>query len=183
MYSKKILLFIVSFCFILLYSGCGGSEEVVWLDWPEALEATEAADKKVVVFIHLPGCDVCDRMREETFGHPVIADYLNRYFHVVDFSGLYEGTIPLKDHDWTFIKDGDSGYHQLALALTDAQDYIDYPSTVLLNEEMERISFVSGELAPSELEMLLNYVNTDSFWETPPEEYKENFIGKIPKEE
>lgn len=178
---------IVAILMLLFVTSCSESQDVQtvnWVDWSE-WDAKEAqADKKGLIWIHSPGCDDCQEMGIETFGHPLIIKYINTHYHAAKLDVNYEGDIITKGETWQFIPSliqGEQGYHQLSAALLGKKEgeAISYPSVVFLDEKFNSIVPISQKLTAVELELLLAFVAEDHFKKMNIEQFKQVFKSKI----
>lgn len=141
------LLFILSSAFVFNNDIEAPQEESVaklvkWYSWEEAVEANKTAPKKFFVDIYTDWCGWCKKMDANTFETEKVAAYLNENFYPVKFNAEQKETINFAGQDFEFVQSGRRGVHMLAYSLTDGK--MSYPTTVTLNEKMERIMISPG---------------------------------------
>lgn len=169
---------------LFLVSACQkNTPEIEWLTWEQGVEKAAAKDRKVMVFVHDPSCDTCKEMDSVTLRHPVISDFLHQHFYCIKFNGKRKEPIVTKGSTYKYTEPlgGGEGYHQLAAALTHSQDMLTYPSVVLLDENMDLIEPAKGNIPPEQLDVILHYVQDDSYKSTNFAAYLETFESKVGK--
>ncbi len=119
-------------------------------------------------------------MDRETFSHPVIVAYLNKYFYAVKFNAESSDSVMFEGH--TFINEGKGIHptHQLALAFFQStKQQVAYPTTFYLDEKMQLITPRPGYLDATQLEVLLHYIVDEKYKPISLDDYKKTFISSI----
>ena len=89
-------------------------------------------------------------MDASTFKDPVIADFMNRYFYPVKMDAEMSDTIIFNNHTFVNPNPGKSrSTHQFAASILDYQ--LSYPSYVILDENVQRITIYRGYKQPDDL--------------------------------
>ena len=122
--------------------GAVAAADITWLSWAQAVEATKAAPKPLIVDVYTDWCGWCKRMDETTFRDPRVAAYVNDNFYAVKLDAEQKGDIVYDGTTFSFQQQGKRGVHMLAASLLDGR--LSYPSIVYLNGAMERTMISPG---------------------------------------
>jgi len=151
--------------------------KVKWYTFEEAVKLAEKEPKKLFIDVYTDWCGWCKRMDQNTFSHPVIAEYLNTYFYPVKFNA--ESTKPIEFAGKTFINEGSGSRspHQLAVALL--QGRMSYPSVAYMTEDLQLLTAVPGYLEPKGIEPILEYFAKDSYKTVQWADFQKSFVSSI----
>jgi thioredoxin-related protein len=144
------------FLYILFNSlAINAQETVKWLSFEKAIELNKTNQKQFLVSIYTDWCGWCKKMDTETYTNPIIAKYINDNYHAIKLNG--EGKEPITFNNYTFKqkKQGNIVYHELSAAMLDGK--LSYPTTIILNKEVQLLDRIPGYLTPRKMEMVLAY--------------------------
>ena len=142
---------------------------ITWLTWEQAQAAQKKNPKKIFVDVYTDWCGWCKRMDATTFENPAIAKYMSENFYCVKFNAETKETITFKGEAYK----SDGRYSSLATFLM--QNRMSFPTTIYLDETLNLINIVPGYMDPKSAEVVLNYHATNSFKNTPWDEFQKNF--------
>jgi len=176
---KKLSIFI----FLLLFA-CSSSSSIEWMGWQEAENRTTKKDKKGFVWVYTDWCEQSQKMMDTHLKNSDVIRYINENFYAIEFNGQSKEDITIKDKTWRFVETAQGDYHELAQVLTVVDKYnvnqsIAYPRIVFLDEELNLITPIDGNLDLKELEMVLAFVATDSFKEMTIEQFMLKFTPQF----
>jgi thioredoxin-related protein len=178
--KKLIFILCIVVCTQLLSTGQTSVEKVKWYTVKEAMDLQKTAPRKILIDIYTDWCGWCKKMDKETFSHPVIAAYLNKYFYPVKFNAETYDSITFGGHKFINEGKGTRSTHQFALALFQAQNLQPaYPSIAYLDEKLQLIRVWNGFWTAPQIEVWLNYVVEEKYKPLPLEEYQKTFVSKI----
>lgn len=124
---------------------------VGWVAFGEAMEANASGKKKlqrpVMVDFYTDWCGWCKRQDATTFRDPRVVNYLNQWYHAVQFDA--EGNSPVVFRGETLKRQGKT--HALATQLASNRGRIGYPTIVLLSPEGETLAVLQGYQTPEKL--------------------------------
>lgn len=164
-----ILFFVIQMVFL----ACDSDEKLKWLEWEAGEKAMTNGNKKALVWVYDPGCPTCEEAEQRIFNTPEINQYLNQHFIPIKLSGKRKEPITTKGRTYYF-RSGLNGYHfhDLAQGITQSKETISYPQLVFLDENMDVIAPLDGNIQPDELDLLLHFVAEEQFKKMSIDEYK-----------
>jgi len=167
---EKKNLFFVAFA---LFFACSTNTDLTWLAWEAGEAKATKTDKKVLVWVYDPSCSTCKEAEQRIFNTPKINQYLNQHFIPIKLSGKRKEIITTKGKTYIY-RQGLNGYdfHDLAQAITQSKETISYPQLVFLDENMNIIAPLSGNIQPKELNLLLHFVAEEQFKKMDIETYR-----------
>ncbi len=164
---KKLLLFALTLPFFALAFVTPPQDppakKIHWYTWEEMVAANAKNPKPIFVDVYTHWCGWCKKMDRSTFQDPAIVKTLTQDFYAVKLNAEQKETIHFLGSDLKYVKNGRSGYHELASALLD--DRMSYPTTVLLNSKYERIMISPGYKNAKKLMQELKYVTSGEYEE------------------
>jgi thioredoxin-related protein len=153
-----------------------GKKKIDWLSFNEMMTKMESQSKKILVFITTDWAGWGKRMDQSTFSDSLIIEMVQRYFFPVKLDAEYKEDIVVRDRTYKFIPNGRRGYHELAAELLNGR--MAYPYCVFLDESGNIITTLPGYKEPDELNVVLEYIRTDSYktmtWDAYQREYFRN---------
>jgi len=166
MITKWLAVPIVSFFLLaaLPLTSVSSDNGVQWLTMEEAQEQMLEEPRMVFVDVYTDWCGWCRRMTNETYTHPVIADYLNTHFYPVKLNAEQEG--PIVFGGTTYINENIGQRrptHSFAIALL--QGRMSYPSVVFFDEQMQLLTALPGFRPPAGMEAVLAFFKTGAYKE------------------
>lgn len=178
--------------FTLLFMCACSSSGINWMSWEEA-NNNEPFNKKGLVWLYADWCTTSEFVADNVLSSPEIQNYINQNFYAINFNGETNAAINTSGREWDFIEQNNpqntlsKGYHELALALTDLDadrfnKAVPYPRIIFLDEQMNRIVPVDGNLTEDELMTLLEFVAEDLFKTMTIDEYMQQKAIKRFKE-
>jgi uncharacterized protein YyaL (SSP411 family) len=144
------------------------AQEVKWYTFEQAVELNKKEPRKIMVDVYTNWCKWCKEMDKNTFNNPIIAEYLNSTYYAVKFNAEQKESITIDTTTFKYIAQGNSGYHELAVALLNGQ--MSYPSVVFLNEKVQIFHVNKGYRAAKEFDEILKFIGGNFYltekWET-----------------
>ena len=149
--------------FLILFIGTAhiSRAQVNWMSFEEAVEKSKIEKKKIFIDVYTDWCGWCKVMDKNTFGLPLIADYLNENYYAVKFNAEQREEIIFRDHTFKFVPSGAKGYHELAAALL--QNKLSYPTFVILNEDYEIVNITPGYIKPEPFHKIISFYKEGSY--------------------
>lgn len=148
-------------------------DKVQWYSWEQAMELSKAEHKKIIVFIHTDNCNWCVKMENATFNETHISSYLNEKYLPVKFNAQQKDPIIFNGKEYKFVKQGRSGYHELAAALTGGR--LVYPTSVFLDQEGRVLQSIQGYQEHHVFEMIMTFFGEDHHTKTPWKRYVNSY--------
>jgi thioredoxin-related protein len=176
---KTVYLFVLAMLAISPLSA-QRTDKVKWLSLEEALKLNAVAPRNILIDTYTDWCGWCKKMDAETFDHPVIAAYINKYFYAVKFDAesaapvnfggnRYEGS-KIVNQNGRALKTT----HQFATALGVKA----YPTIVYMTGDFKVIVPFPGFQTAEDIEPWLHFfVDTNISFE----EYKKRFVSDMKK--
>ncbi len=171
---RKLLFFmLLGFTAVFSSSFTFKVDKVQWYSWEQAMELSKAEQKKIIVFIHTNSCNWCEKMENSTFNETHISAYLNEKYLPVKFNAQQKETITFNNKEYKYVKNGRSGYHELAAVLTGGR--LVYPTSVFLDQEGRILQSIQGYQEHHIFEMIMTFFGEDHHMKTPWKKYVNNY--------
>lgn len=178
---RKITVLIPSILFFFSFAGLAQeANRVKWYTIEEAEKLNKQEPRKIMIDVYTDWCGWCKKMDNETFNHPVIAAYINRYYYPVKLNAESKEDITFNGNTYKYVAQGARGYHELAAGLLNGR--MSFPSVAYMNEKMELLGAVPGFYTPDRIEPLLNYIAEDKYISESLEEYQKTFRSRLTAE-
>jgi len=173
---KKLLVGVILITTILFNAG---AQEINWMSWEEAVEASSDEKRKFVVDVYTEWCGWCKKMDASTFRDPDIVEYVNANYYAIKFDAEQKSDITLGGKVYKFNKTGKRGYHQLAAEITRGR--LSYPTVVFLDEDLNLIQSIQGYRDRKSFEMIMKYFGENYHTSTPWKKYVRGYNSpKVP---
>lgn len=157
--------------FICLGTAFPAAAQINWLTWEEAQVKNQAEPRKFIVDVYTKWCGWCKKMDAATFKQPQIASYINSNYYAIKFDAETKSDITFKNKVYKYIRQGSTGYHQLASEITFGR--LSYPTIVFFDENLNIIQPLPGYQDPASLEKILKYFAEGYYKTTPWKKYQE----------
>ncbi|MCB9188013.1 MAG: thioredoxin family protein [Flavobacteriales bacterium] len=176
---RKFIAFTLLF---ISFTSSYAQEEINWMTWDEMIQQREKDStnkKKVFIDFTTGWCGWCKKMDATTFKDPSVIQYMNSNYYPVKFDAETRDTIEFNGHTFTnsdpaFVKSSPTARgrtHWFAYSILDGAT--SYPSYVVLDENLTRLSIYPGYKTQEELIGILVFFATDQY------KYYHNYLNKI----
>jgi thioredoxin-related protein len=171
----------VLFAFFLLFismQSSWGQQKIKWLTLDEAMERSKTDKRKIFIDVYTHWCGWCRKMDNTTFAQETIVQYINDNYFPVKFDAQHQDIIKFKGQAYQFIKQGNSGYHELAAKFLHGQ--MSFPSIVFLDEDYNIIQAIPGYQDAYNFEMIATYFAENHHRHIPWSRFSENYRKNNP---
>ena len=171
-------------CILCMAWSGNAQKKIKWMTWDEAMEKSQAEQKKIVVDIYTKWCGWCKKMDKATFRNEFIVDFVNDNFYAVKFDAEYKDPIVFNGKEYNYVKKGRRGFHELAIELTKGK--LSFPTVVFMDENRQVIQPIPGFQDAEKFELIMTYFAGEHFKETPWRRYtriynRENYLHMVGK--
>jgi thioredoxin-related protein len=152
------------------------TDKIKWLDFEDAVAQNKKKPKKMFIDMYTDWCGWCKKMDASTFINPVIVEYMNENFYAVKFNAERKDTITFNGKKYYNQNPaGQRSSHELAMELLSGR--MSYPSFILLDQDVQKITVVPGFRKAPEFEAILHYIGEDAYKTQKWEEFSASFKG------
>ncbi|MEO6902956.1 MAG: DUF255 domain-containing protein [Bacteroidia bacterium] len=155
------------------------SSPVHWYTFSEAVALQKKEPRMIMVDVYTDWCGPCKMMSANTFGNPIIANYLNTKFYPVKFNAetrdsvAFNGVV-FKNNN---ALDVQRPVHDFAASILDGK--MVYPSIVFLNEEIKRVQVLTGYHKADQFEPIITFFGSNIYKDSTYEAFQKTFIPQI----
>jgi thioredoxin-related protein len=148
--------------------------KIKWLDIEEAAALNKKKPKKIFIDTYTDWCGWCKKMDQTTFVNPVIVEYMNQNYYAVKFNAERKDTVNFNGKQYINPNPaGTRSSHQLAQELLAGR--MSYPSFVILDETLTKVTTVPGYRKAPEFETILHYFGENAYKTQKWEEFGPSF--------
>ena len=139
-----------------------------WQSFQQTDKLLKENPKKVFITLYTSWCKWCKKLEGEVLADTVLSNYINGHYYAIRFNA--ESKEDVSFFGQTFSYDPIAKVHSLALALMEGE--IGYPSSFILNEELELLQPVKGFVKKEEISPILQFYGDNHYKSKTWEEYK-----------
>jgi thioredoxin-related protein len=142
------------------------SAKIKWLDFEEAVALNKKKPKKMFIDMYTDWCGWCKKMDGSTFINPVIVEYMNENYYAVKFNAERKDTVNFNGKQYLNPNpSGTRSTHQLAMELLSGR--MSYPSFIILDEKLNKVTTVPGYRKAPEFESILHFFGENAYLTDP----------------
>ncbi|HEV7231774.1 MAG TPA: DUF255 domain-containing protein [Bacteroidia bacterium] len=155
--------------------------EVKWHSLAEAEKLNKKEPRKILIDIYANWCNGCKVMNKTTFSDPLVKDYLNKHFYLVDLNAEIKDSIRFLGK--TYYNNGRNGtpFHDLVIELS--HQNLSLPTLVMLDEQMKTVDTLPFYISPETLDPILHFYADGSYKTLKWEEYLRKYGEKEKEKE
>lgn len=128
-------------------------EAVLWQGIPDAERLASKRKKMILIDVSTKWAGWSSLMEKNTYSKKSIIRYLNENFYAVRLDAETTDTIDF--NHLTYYRNSGSPYHTLAYSLLEGN--MQFPSTVILDEEINELLVIPGYMDAKKMEVVLHY--------------------------
>lgn len=130
-----------------------GQSVVQWTAFEHLNDSLRNEKKPLMIFIHTEWCKYCDMQENIVFQQAKIASLLSQNFYCLRLEA--EGSDEIKFLNRRYAFQSGSGYHQLAELLGKKNGSLIFPTTVLVNKDLQIYTRLQGLQTAADLQSVL----------------------------
>lgn len=143
------LMLVPSFCLSQMRTG-------TFSDW-EIQQQKEA--KPTIIHIYTDWCAICKIESFQLNKDKELVEMINENFDFINFEAeKTKEKIIFQGKEFNYLPNGNSGIHELVLALSKNKTQPIYPLWIILNEDQELVYYHEGQFKPEKMKKKLNEI-------------------------
>jgi len=147
--------------------------QIHWVGFDEAVRLNSQHPKKIFIDVYTQWCGWCKKMDQSTYTDPTVVQYINKYYYAVRLDAETADTFHFKDHKFFNTKPYTRGFaNELASSLLD--DKLAYPTTVYMDENFSRLTYIQSYMGTNDLMPVLKYFAENKYKSMTYEDYKKS---------
>lgn len=108
--------------------------------------------KPVIIHLYTDWCPVCKIESFQLNKNKELVEMINEDFYFIDFEAeKTKGKINFQGQEFNYLPNGNSGIHELALALSKNKNQPVYPLWIILDKNQNLIYFHEGQFKPEKM--------------------------------
>lgn len=132
----------LAFLFVLFAQLGNSQTSLNWLGAKELQEQYSNAPKPIILFVYTDWCKICKMQEAQMQSDSALSFALENSFYLFRINA--ESRIALNFFGRIYEFDDASGYHELALYFAARQNQLEFPSTVILDSNLNPVFFRQG---------------------------------------
>jgi len=158
----------------------GDGNGVHWMSFDQALKLNATNPKKIFIDVYTDWCGWCKKMDADTYTDPAIISYLNKYYYSVRLDAETGDTFHFQNHKFSNPRPHTKGYtNELASSLLDGK--LGYPTTVYMDEKIQRLTYIQSYVSATYLMPVLKYFAENKYQTMKFDDYKKTIVGTAAK--
>jgi len=154
------------FAFIyIIGTSCSSVKEISskptvnWLTFDQVQDSLRHNPKMVIVDTYATWCGPCKQMDKVTYENPEVVEFINKNFYAIKFDAETMENINFKSKTFTnsFNK---YNTHNLTYEIAAIDGKIAYPTTTILDSQLNKIETIDSFLFPDDMLALLNRIQS-----------------------
>ncbi len=162
---------------LMSITSMSAATEIEWKTPQEVDKLMQEEPKKVLVDFYTSWCGWCKVMDKNTYSDENIINYINENFYAIKFDAeskdsfefqgeMYKYNPKARAHEW---------------AITYLGGRMSYPTTLFLLEGFQTPMAIPGYIKTPVMEVILSFINTESFKTQNFEDYQKTYESKNPE--
>lgn len=157
---KKFFLYSILFGCFTMYSQ-NKKENITIFTFEEVEKLQQQNPKPIVVFIYTDWCKFCHGMKKNTFQNKEVIRTLNEKFYFIKLNAEEKRNITFLGKTFKYKPSGNkTGINELAKELATINKKISYPTTTILNSNLEIDLQIGNYINSTEMHQLLKNFST-----------------------
>jgi len=137
--------------------------------------------KKILVSISASFCNTGRVMQKTTFVDTTIANYINKYFYIVNFDAQQTDTLIFKNEKYFNTLINNFPLHNLALKLSNNK--LTLPSLCIIDEQLTTLDVLNFYQSPQQIKPILEYFGSNTYKTKAWAEFIKNYSVTAAKPE
>jgi thioredoxin-related protein len=151
-------------------------EKIKWLTIEEAEALNKTTPKKVIIDLYTDWCGWCKKMDALTFANPEITAYINKNYHAVKMNAEQRESITFRGKRYDFNPTATrTGANQLAADLGTSNGRLGYPTIIILDENLDKISTDPGFKDITAMNKIIKYFGDNFYKDMNWEQYIQKY--------
>ena len=148
------------------------STEINWITSIDELQAKmQKEPKKVYIDIYTGWCGWCKKMDASTFSNPALIKYMNRNFYAVKFDAERQDVIHFMGKEYRY----EPQYKANTFAVELMKGQMGYPTGIIMMENFQNPTPLSGYLTVAQLETVLTYFGDNAYKHQNGADYQKTY--------
>ncbi|UII25831.1 thioredoxin family protein [Fulvivirga maritima] len=132
----------IAFWFSLGLTSAAPAQSVQWTAFEYLEDSLRAEKRPLLIFIHAEWCKYCAMQENTTFSDEALASVLKESFYCLKLDAEITEEITFLGRKYQF--QSSRGYHQLAEMLGRKEGPLIFPSTIIMNQQLQIIYQLQG---------------------------------------
>lgn len=116
--------------------------------------------KPIIIHIYTSWCSVCKIESFQLNKNADLVQFINENFYFINFDAeKTKETIRFQGKEFTYLPNGNSGIHELVLALSKNKKQPVYPLWIVLDKDLNLIEYHEGLFKPEKLKQKLQEIS------------------------
>lgn len=149
----------IVFCFLMMISGFCFSQKLKSISFSELNNIQKENRKPIIIHLYTDWCSVCKIESFQLKKDKDLIKMIDENFYFMNFEAeKTKETIHFQGKQFKYLPNGNSGIHELALALSKNKNQPVYPLWIILDKNQNLIYYHEGEFKPEKMKEKLREI-------------------------